>query len=276
VAGSYWHAEPVAARMVDAQAPGVAGRLRRLSAVPVSGDGWPERLLAGYGQVHLLARAHAQLDRLPPEFAATVRTHVGYQVSKESVLAEPATTDEWHVLGVRDFLDAAIPTRRTYLRGQQSGRAAVVLAYDPQGMFAGDPESALPIGTVLAADLHYYPARPPLRVAVGARHSEPTTAGAPGARTDFAEQLREWATLLELDPWLSDWPAVLRGIPVPSTAQWQLVDESGNAVPLLIGGLDPWVLAAVSGGDPIVVAGEWSAVGFRPMTVWHGDAAVPL
>jgi len=92
-AGSYRHAEPVAARMVDAQAPGVAARLRRLSTVPMTGDGWPDRLLAGYAQLHLLARAHAQVATLPAEFAATVRSHVGYQVSKQSVLAGPAATD---------------------------------------------------------------------------------------------------------------------------------------------------------------------------------------
>jgi hypothetical protein len=36
------------------------------------------------------------------------------------------------------------------------------------------------------------------------------------------------------------------------------------------------VLAAVSGGRPVVVAGEWTAEGLRPLTVWHGDTAVPL
>lgn len=275
-AGSYRHAEQVAARMVDAQAPGVAGRLRRLSTVPASGDGWPERLLAGYGQLHLLTRAHAQLQSLPPEFAATVRAHVGYQVSRESVLAESPATDEWLVLGVRDVLDAAIPTRRTYLRGQQTGRYAVVLAFDPQGMFGGDPDATLPVGTMVSADVHYYPVRPPLRALIGSRHSEPVRVGPPVARHDFADQLREWAAVLELDPWLADWPAVVRGVPVPGEPVWHIVDAAGGAVPLVRGGGDPWVLAAVSGGEPVVVAGEWSSRGLRPMTVWHGEAAVPL
>jgi len=274
-AGSYRHADTVAARMVDAQAPGVAARLRRLSTVPMSGDGWPERLLAGYGQLHLLVRAHAQLPTLPPDLAASVRSHVGYQVMKDSVLAEPAVNDDWLVIGVRDVLDATVPVRRTYLRGEQTGRYALVLVFDPQGNFTGNPDGALPVGTALPADLHFYPGRAPLRAAIGTRHAEPVAAGPPDVRLDLAGQLTEWSLALGLDPWLAEWPAVLRGLPVGTDAAWQFAGPDGAAVPL-VRGSDPWVLAAVSGGAPVIVAGEWSADGFRPITVWHGDAAVPL
>ena len=276
VSGTYWHAEPVAARMVDAQAPGVAAALRRLSAVPVSGDGWPQRLLAGYAGLHLLARAHMQLDTLPPDLAATVRNYVGYTVSRQRVLAEPAVRDHWLVVGVRDIADAAIPARRTYLRGDRTGQWAVVLAFDPQGRFSGNPDAAFVAGTTLDAELHYYPGRPRLRVAVGARHGEPAAGPRPQPRRRLSELFEEWAAVLALDPWLPDWPAVLHGVPVPGEPSWRFADEGGASVPLLIGGIDPWILAAVSGGAQVTVAGEWSPDGFRPLTVWHGDAAVPL
>jgi hypothetical protein len=275
VSGTYWHAEPVAARMVDAQAPGVAAALRRLSAVPASGEGWPERLLAGYARLHLLARAHAQLDAVPPDLAATVRSYVGYSVSRQRVLAEPVVRDTWLVMSVRDIVDAAVPARRTYLRGKRTGRWALVLAFDPQGQFGGNPHAAFAAGTSLDADLHYYPGRAPLRVVVGDRHGEPVIGPRPRPRPDLGAQCDEWALLLALDPWLPEWPAVLQGAPVPEPT-WRLADASGASVPLLIGGVDPWVLAAVSGGAPVTIAGEWSAEGFRPLTVWHGETAVPL
>ena len=98
-------ANEIAARMVDAQAPGVAAALRELSAVPSSGEGWPGRLLGDYAQLHLLARAHQRLDTLPPDLAATVRSRVGYPTSRKDVLARPAVTDHWAVLGVRDLAE---------------------------------------------------------------------------------------------------------------------------------------------------------------------------
>jgi hypothetical protein len=271
----YGFADAAAARMVDAQAPGVAGLLRRLSTVPATGDGWPERLLGGYGRLHLLARAHERLDELPAALAATVRNYVGYTVTRESVLAEPGVADEWLVLAVRDLLDGAIPARRIWLRGRADGRYALLLVFDPAGTFGQNPDAALQPGTVLPADAHFYPGRPPLRVVLGGRRGDPSPAGRPAATADLGAQLAEWAAALELDPWLPEWPAVIEGVPVPAGDRWSLA-MGGGAVPLLVDGVDPWVLAAVAGGRPAVLAGEWTAEGFRPLTVWHGDRAVRL
>ena len=52
-----------AARLVDAQAPGAASRLRSLGGVAAGRpDGWPERLLSGLGLLHLLCEAYARAD----------------------------------------------------------------------------------------------------------------------------------------------------------------------------------------------------------------------
>jgi len=59
---SYWEAQ--AKRLVDAQAPGLAARLRRLSGLPNSSPDWPEKLLDGLGQIALLSEAFRRLDAL--------------------------------------------------------------------------------------------------------------------------------------------------------------------------------------------------------------------
>ena len=180
-AAGYGHAEAMAARMVDAQAPGVASALRRLSGIPMSGDGWPGRLLAEYGLLHLLARAHQQLAALPPPLAAVVRSRVGYTTSREEVLATPPVTDRWQVLAVRDVLDGQIPARRVWLRGQHTGRFALLLSFAPAGTFSGF-EAALIPGLELHADLHFYPGQPELRAVVGTRHASPASGGRAGRR----------------------------------------------------------------------------------------------
>lgn len=274
-AAGYGHADAIAARMVDAQAPGVAGALRRLSAIPMSGDGWPGRLLAEYGLLHLLARAHQQLGALPPPLAAVVRSRVGCSTSREGVLGTPPVTDQWQVLAVRDVLDGTIPARRAWLRGRRTGRFALLLSFAPDGNFGGSIEAALIPGLELHADLHFYPGEPALRAIIGTRHGSPAAAGRPTGAGDLAGLLSAWSQALEQDPWLTEWPALLTGVPVPGAAGWQLAGPSGLAVPLL-GPESRWLLLAVSGGHPVCLAGELNPAGLTALTVWHGDQAVRL
>jgi SWIM zinc finger len=274
--GGYRHAERVAARMVDAQASGAAAVLRSTGGIAGSGDGWPGRLLAAYAGLHLLVRAHEQLAALPAGLAAAVRSHVGYPVARQEVLGRPAVRDRWLVLGVRDVLDGTIPVRRILLCGEETTRLALRLVFDPRGEFSGDLDAALVPGTALTADLHFYPGQPALRALIGQRHDEPSPAGPPRPSGDIGALLDDWARALAQDPWLTSWPALLAGTPGPDGPGWQLADESGQAVPLLTGESGAWPLVAISGGAPVVIAGEWSADGLRPLTAWHGNYAVPL
>jgi hypothetical protein len=274
-AGGAGHTDAIAARMVDAQAPGVAGVLRGLSEVPRSGDGWPARLLAAYARLHLLARAHERLAALPAGLAAVVRTRVGYTTGRQEVLALPAVTDRWLVLGVRDLVEGTVPGRRIWLRGRDTGRFAMLLTFAGGGVWQ-DPETArLRAGTELFADMHYYPGQPPLRALAGERHAAPDRGKRPDAGGDVDALLAQTADALALDPWLTTWPAVLSGTPVPGEQAWHLVDAVGSAVPMANSD-SLWTLLATSGGHPVTIAAEWHGDTLLPLTVWHGDEAVPL
>jgi SWIM zinc finger len=274
-AHGYRHAEAIAARMVDAQAGGVANALRRLSVIPATGEGWPGRLLGEYAQLHLLARAHGQLGTLPPAFGSVVRSRIGYTTSREDVLAQAAVTDRWQVLAVLDLPDEPVPARRIWLRGRDTGRFALLLSFAPTGYFGANADAVLVPGTELHADVHYYPGQPPVRAVTGTRHGPAVTSAQPENPGGIAGLLDDWAAALEQDPWLAQWPALLEGTPVAAGERWHLVDPSGAAVPLL-GPETLWQLLAVSGGHPVTVAGEWSPAGFTALTVWHGDRAVAL
>jgi hypothetical protein len=90
--------------------------------------------------------------------------------------------------------------------------------------------------------------------------------------------LADYATGLEQDPWLTTWPALLDGTPVPpgdGRKTWNLIDRTDVALPLLEND-SLWTLLAVSGGHPVTVAGEWHPDGLLPLTVWLDDEAVAL
>ncbi len=139
--GGYGPIDQMAARMIDAQAPGVAGLLRSLPG-ELSGEGWPARLLEQLGALHLLIEAHRRLDELPPELAATVRSRVGYPVSKADVLAGPGLEDHWYAVGAVDSAEGRLDTRRVWLYGATSRRWALLLSFAPPGGYLDDSVAA--------------------------------------------------------------------------------------------------------------------------------------
>ncbi|MBP8536590.1 SWIM zinc finger family protein, partial [Streptomyces sp. MK37H] len=268
--------DETAARMIDAQAPGLEARARELAAIPSSGPGWPARLLEECALAHLLNQGFLHLDRLPEKLAATTRTRVGLTTPVAELLAtEEAIRDRWLVLGRQDGTDGRLTTRRIWLRGERTHRMALLLSFSAPGQ---SPELALPTGLVLDADLAYYPAARPLRAAIGTRHEEVAEAASPTASPtpegcDVETALAAYGAALGEDPWLDGWPVVLADVvPVPGDDGWQLADErSGSALPVdprCAGRTDLWQLMAISGGGPVTVFGECGHRGFSPITTW--------
>ncbi|MFF7169907.1 SWIM zinc finger family protein [Streptomyces pseudovenezuelae] len=258
--------EETAARMVDAQAPGLAARVRELGAVPSSGPGWPVRLLEECALVHLLDQGWLRRERLPDGLASTVRSRIGLPASADG----SATRDRWLVLAQYDTADARLTTRRIWLHGTDSGRTALLLSYGAAGRA---PELALPVGLELEAEVSPYPGTGQLRAALGEQFAPPAPSAArpPGVTTEQATA--RYGEALGDDPWLDSVPVTLdRVIPAPDGDSWQLADAEGDsALPLTASahsrpGL--WRLVALSGGAPVKVFGECGHRGFTPLTAW--------
>jgi hypothetical protein len=127
-------------------------------------------------------------------------------------------------------------------------------------------------GTQRDADLAYYPGALELRALVKATH-QVELAREPSGES-VASMLAGYASALAQDPWLNAWPVVLGSVTPTADGARHLVDGDGDAIPLTAG--EHWELVAVSGGRPIVVGGEWSPAGFRPLTAWAEGRMVEL
>ncbi|MFC4009843.1 SWIM zinc finger family protein [Nonomuraea purpurea] len=272
----------LAKRLIDAQAPGVAGVVSRLAQVR-SEEHWPGRLLEEYALINLLAVAYRRRAELPAPLAQTVLIRAGFPVTREEVLIRPVVRDQWDVLGRRDDVQDRLTARRVWLRGRRTGRAALVLSFAPLGQ---PLDASLVTGTTIDADLTFYPGAAPLRALVAARHGAvspdelvaeqpPTSPEAaspgnprvpPGMTPD--EALDEVAGALADDPWTDSWPLVLSGV-VPGSATL-------GGLPLHPKARDPWRLIAVSGGHPVTVAVEWTPQGLRPLTTWDEEGTAVI
>ncbi|MGW7204094.1 SWIM zinc finger family protein [Streptomyces sp. NPDC054837] len=258
--------EETAARMVDAQSPGLAARVRELGTIPSSGPGWPVRLLEECALLHLLDQGWLRRERLPEGLAATVRSRIGLPASADG----PAVRDRWLVLAQYDTADARLTTRRIWLHGAESGRMALLLSFGAAGRA---PELALPVGVVLEAEVSAYPGAGQVRAALGEQFAPPVPAQIRPPGTTTAQAAARYGEALRDDPWLDSVPATLdRVVPTPDGDTWQLADADGDtALPLTPTARSRpglWRLVALSGGAPVKVFGECGHRGFTPLTAW--------
>jgi hypothetical protein len=268
--GGHQPFETMAARLVDAQAPGAAGTVRRLGSIAGIGPHWADRLLGELALLRLLVSGHERLSELTPELAATVRSRIGFPVATEDVLAGPRVSDRWQVLGQVDTDDGTLTTRRTWLHGATHERFALVLSFAAAGQTL--PADLVP-GTEFRGDLTFYPGSAPLRALVASRDSAAEPYRSPDGAADPGTALAGWASTIAAEPWRYDAPVLLAGV-TPTDDGW-LADETGAALPLAAGHREPWWLLAASGAAPATVAAEWSPSGLRPLAAWVDGGYVP-
>ncbi|MEV0794205.1 SWIM zinc finger family protein [Kribbella sp. NPDC050459] len=270
---AYAELSRLAARMVDAQAPGVAGAVRRAAAAVGRGHGWPGELLEELSLIHLVVAAHGRLADLPPSLADTVQSRIGWTTETARVLADgEKVEDDWLMLGRVVEPDERLTVRRVWLRGATTGRIGLILTFAAAGRPL-DPLPARP-GEYVPGALSFYPGALPMRALL--TQTDPRRPASRPAGLTVRQALASYVESLAADPWNERWPLVLRDVrPAPYGDGWALVDADGDGLELLPG-WDPMKLLAVSAGDPVTVAGEWNRAGLRPMTCWRDDRPVIL
>ena len=261
-----------AARLVDAQAPGAASRLRSLGGIAAArSEGWPERLLSGLGLLHLLCEAHARADGAVRD---DVRALLGWNVGREEVLSGPRVTDRWVVLARIVIDQERLRVQRTWLSGLSGGRPALLLDFAPLG-------APLERARCRARPSTAEPRLPPRLDAAARRDRRRARCGRARAGAfgggGVAEALRSVATALAANPWLDEWPVVLRdAIPDGRDGGDWIASTADGALPLG-GPIDArWRLLAVSGGRPVSLFGLWNGAALTPLAAGDGTRTVAL
>lgn len=267
---TFWEAQ--AARLVDAQATGLAARVRALGEIPGSSRDWPEPLAAEIGRLGLVLHAFSRLGALSPGLQADVRQMLGFQLPLEEVAAGPDNVSErWVVLGQWVEDTDRIRTQRSWLRGA-SGRDALVLQFSAGK--AAFPEALAP-GSAFDATLAFWPGAFPQRALVKERRGVAEAATALPGPSRVEGLLASVAKALSRQPFLERFPVVLdRVVPCPGPDGLLVADESGDALPLVAG--SHHLLLALSGGEPACLTGEWHRDRLRPLGFFGGGRFVPL
>jgi hypothetical protein len=265
---SFW--DKIAARMVDAQIPGIARMLREMASIPISGDGWQERLLDRLSRVYLLIEGYKRLESLPPNNQQDIRSFMGWTQKQEELLNQTGEQDNWLVLGETietDPLNYNLVIQRIWLQSQKSNKFALILNFS----FGNNQslDKSLEIGTLLPAELVFFPSAYPLRAIIKNRQKAINPTNFP-CYANILEFFDEYSNSLAKIPWLERLPIFLKDVQISfDENNWFLVDKENYQLKLgQVSHLSYWYILALSGGQPITLFGEWYLDEVFPLSIF--------
>ena len=261
---SFWDEQ--AKRLVDAQAGGLASRVARWAEIPGASRDWPKQLLSEFGRVKLLLKAFERIEQLSPELQSDVRQIIGWNIGKDELSSDGENVDDsWIIVGQWIDDDGRIRSQRSWVLGRKTGRMALVLQFAVGGQpFA---ESIIP-GSEQTGKLVFYPGASGQRAKFVSREGELASVQSriPGCDT-IDEFLDSVSDELAKQPWLDAFGGVLHDVTLIPGEDWILRDRQGNGLPMR--GRDHWKALAITGGQPVDIAGEWDGHQLRLLSIYE-------
>lgn len=262
------------ARMIDAQAPGLASRVEQIRDL-FRRDDWPARTLDAMGELYLLLRGIQRLPQLSADLQQELISQVGISTKKADILDQAGIQDQWIVIGRTVEIGERIDVSRTWLFGCQSRRFALHLDFAVgQRSFT----HIWSVGTCLDAELVFYPGRYPLRAEFKTSPEwqtehpriQPTS-------SNWNSSLTSYSQALASNPFLSQFPLLMDQLsPNQHQEHWGLTDSQGRWVPIQSSFRKIWEMIALSGGHPMTTFGEWNGHSFLPLGILHEGKWVGL
>jgi hypothetical protein len=263
---SWW--DSVAARLVDAQLPGLAEQVRAMASDVHGRTDWADHLLLHAGRWWALTKAWNARDTLPPDEFADVKTAVGWPTASADVKDTETFHGPWLVLGAHRSDDGRLQQQRTWLRAPD-GTVVVILDFAGQGQGLATPQLA---GALLEVTVARYPGSAPQRAMFTSPVASQGLATSLGHGCTIVQALEQQSDAVARSPWRDRQPVLLAGVTILPEGYGWLLDANGNALPLVEAPLDS--LLALTGGHSVDVFGELEDGHVRPLTVVVGDAVV--
>jgi len=261
----FW--ERMAARLIDAQAPGVARLVREMAGIPASGEGWEGRLLERLSRLYLLIEGFKRIAELPEATQADIRALIGWTQNQDELLRLDGTRDRWLVLGQRVEEEDRLRVQRVWLWGKRSGRSALVLhfAHGQQQL-----DASFVTGAAIEAELVFFPSAYPLRAIVKQRQGAPAPPERISGYAKIIDAHEAFTSAMAANPWLEKFPmSMLNVTPLRRGDAWFVRDVEGRALKLAPRFEFGWTMLALSGGRGIDVFGEWDGDHLWPLSAFH-------
>lgn len=260
-----------ARRLVDAQAPGLARRVRELAELMTTRGRPDEQVLAELGRLHLLVSAGRQRATLPPDWQQEIDRQIGWAADQEEVRQSAGIDGSWFVGAQTVREEDKLVARTTYLFSPE-GTTAKLIEFSP----AARPSVAtLALGRWVEGELVFIPGVQARR-ALWKNPPRDTAGGTLTFLTACADVVSAHAAALAANPLAEASVLLVRLVPELQGARWMLRDAEGKALPVVATFGFGWEIMACAGGAPLALAGLWDGFGFTPLTVFDSGGARSL
>jgi hypothetical protein len=244
--------------MVDAQAPGIARRLKKIGACGGVGQDWGMRAAGEMGRITLAIEAARNLEKLDTALQQDVKTAICIPVREEELPMDEMLVDVWLVLGEVIEEEDRLTTYRSWMIGLGTGRWAMHLSFAVGGQ---PPTRGFLAGHSFAAMARFYPSAWPHRAAFF--EVAPCGGGRPKG-ANWAEACERLCQALSKNPWIESIPVLLAGARLAQDGNnWYALDQNAESCPIVDRQNGRWRVLALSGGAPCDLFGEWTGDEFR-------------
>lgn len=258
--------ENMARRMVDAQAPGLAGMVRMLGEINFFAEGWTTIFMDRLLQLYLVMEGYKNSQTLNELLQQDVKTAIGFTQNQDELKEQHGISDNWLVLAKQINELDAVTTERNWLYGTESNQYALVLQFIVRGQGA---QHTLTPGMFIQAELVFFPSTSPLRAIIKQQT-------ATNAISQF-EKFNTWQQVIEAEtevnsrlPFRNERPYIIKQLkPVEYNKQWWLQDSNNNMMQYKNEQKTIWKLLSLGGGEPLdmIVIGKEEQ--FEPVGIWQ-------
>jgi hypothetical protein len=274
--------ERIAARMVDAKAPGLAGWVKAFGKLNFDDQQeWQHEALNIASRLFLLIRTLKNYENLSPEWQQTIKNLSGWSQSTKELVEDPeaeTVKDQWLAVGQEvEVTEDEITIQRNWLIGCRSNRTALILNF---GTKFTSIENNVLAGSVMEAEVAFFPSVLPQRAAIKIHRQTSNTLDILPPFFDSWGAVQEYrVSQLKINPWANDHVVLLKNaLLMNSKGQWSLCDEERSHLPV-IGGFDfqktmKWL--AVTGNRKQDVACVLRNEHVIPLGVFQGNHYTPL
>lgn len=250
--------ERMAARLVDAQAPGLAQAVLRLHD-NASGDRWPgftadETFALAAARLGLAARALRD-ESLPEEARHDLREAAGIPFPSDRLAAVEPVADAWAVVGAVVEAEGKVMKRQVWLAGARTGRTAVLVDW-------GRPLGPAPVpGMDFEGALCFHPGtghRASIRDRGPTAPAFPVAPGVAGA-------LDAYAAAVAARPWMESVPVHVGGVRIGRLGGKPALSDGTHALP--VSGRRAEAFRDAAAGRVCSVFGLWNGRTLVPLSL---------